>query len=817
MRYLLILISISYVLVSCDSSSEAVDSDLINFIPSKSILILKSESLSTSIQELTSTPLYQNNKDLPLLQQIESDFGFTTYFQQDAEAFLAITPIGERELATSIIIEDKNFSLDSIQLSQQKQIDYAGESISEFNLEGQTFYTTLLNEVRIASASKLIVENVIRAYNNQFRFDETFYKAHKAATGKTSLFIDLEQIKYLYKNEFDNLNTQSFEGLGQWMSLDVNLSQRDLNWSGVVLSKKENKKLNLFQNVSPRPFRIHEVTPNNATGFLSISFSDYKTLQKNRFNQNYTATSIYNNLFTDVNEVGVIQLASGAVVYDLVSRKATQTLDTLRIKSEVQAQFRNQTLYNLDSKNVFANFSPLLPNHKFSVFTVYDSHFLFAKSQETLENLLVNIDNRSVLSESPSFQKASEYMSASAHLVWGGQVDALVDYLKPTATSAFLPNLRDLEISDYKSVIMQATQENSFAFVNGMITTATTSLSSEEAVQVDRFKFENEIVSDPQFFTNWRTRQKEIVVQDDSHTLHLLDKTGKVLWTKPLDSRLVGDIQILDIYRNTRLQMAFTTQNKLYVLDKNGRDVSPFPLDFKDFITEGLSIFDYDNNGKYRFVVVQDDEIGMYDKYGKKVRGFNYKSQGKIRHNPRHIRIGRKDYILVENDLGLQILNRTGKVRVKPQETINASGNSWNLYQNKFSGTNAEGDFVQISDQGTISREDMNLAQNHFVAVNPDFRVTFSENVLNINGIEKTLDYGLYLPPQIHQLANRTFFSIVDQQANKLYVFDEQAELVEGFPVFGSSQIDVEMNQPSQLNILVKGDQNAILLYIKHF
>jgi len=28
---------------------------------------------------------------------------------------------------------------------------------------------------------------------------------------------------------------------------------------------------------------------------------------------------------------------------------------------------------------------------------------------------------------------------------------------------------------------------------------------------------------------------------------------------------------------------------------KNGNNVDPFPLDFNDFITEGLAIFDYDN------------------------------------------------------------------------------------------------------------------------------------------------------------------------------------------------------------------------------
>jgi len=78
-------------------------------------------------------------------------------------------------------------------------------------------------------------------------------------------------------------------------------------------------------------------------------------------------------------------------------------------------------------------------------------------------------------------------------------------------------------------------------------------------------------------------------------------------------------------------------KNKLYVLDKNGTNVNPFPLDFKDLVTEGLAIFDYDNNGKYRFVVVQDENILMFSKEGKLIKGFDYKAQGSIQRNPHNI------------------------------------------------------------------------------------------------------------------------------------------------------------------------------------
>lgn len=815
MRFSLLMLYVSLCMISCDFDAESTQGKLIDFIPSKSILVLESESLSETLEDFISTDLFENNKSLPLFKELQVNFRFVKYFKQDAEAFLAVTPIGERELATSLIIEDKYLNLDSLQLSKEKKIEYAGKSISEFNLEGFTFYSTLLNRVRIASESKLIIENVIRAHNNQFKFDAIFYKAHKAATGNSSVFINLEEANYLYKNEFDHLSPKSFQGLGKWLSLDLDVSKGNLKWSGVILSKENSKKLHLFNGTSPISFRLHEVTPTNAIGFMSLSFSSFETLQKNRASQNHSATSTFKSLFENTNEIGAIQLENGDLVYDMISNNVTQALDSLKVISEEESRFRNQTIYSFQPDNVFADFSPLVSNHKFAVFTVYDSHFLFAKDSEILENLLVNIDNKSVLSESSSFQNAAGVMSSSAHITWAGQLDEIIDRLETSATADFLPNLKDLDTKAYKSVIMQATQQNSFAFVNGMVAKAET--SSTEAIQARRIKLETNVATDPQFFTNWRTRQKDIVIQDSENILHLIDKNGKTLWTKSLESRVVGEILTFDIFRNTRLQMAFTTQNKLYVLDKNGTNVNPFPLGFQDLVTEGLAIFDYDNNGKYRFVVVQDENILMFSKEGKLIKGFDYKAQGSIQRTPQHIRIGRKDYILIENDLGLKILSRTASERVRPNQKLSSSANAWGLHKSSFTGTSVDGELIQIAENGMVQKTELNLSKNYFTAIHPKYVVTFSENKFNINGVNKTLDYGLYLPPQIHEQSNRTFFSIVDQQANKVYLFDEQAQLVPGFPVFGSSQIDLDMSKSSQLHFTVKGDDEALLLYTKNF
>ena len=68
--------------------------------------------------------------------------------------------------------------------------------------------------------------------------------------------------------------------------------------------------------------------------------------------------------------------------------------------------------------------------------------------------------------------------------------------------------------------------------------------------------------------------------------------------------------------------MAFATPKRIYIIDRNGNNVSPFPLKFNSEITQPLSIFDYDNNKNYRFLVTQDKFLLMYNRDARNVKWF---------------------------------------------------------------------------------------------------------------------------------------------------------------------------------------------------
>src|SRR5690606_14032510 len=151
---------------------------------------------------------------------------------------------------------------------------------------------------------------------------------------------------------------------------------------------------------------------------------------------------------------------------------------------------------------------------------------------------------------------------------------------------------------------LQFIHSEGFAHVNAVFLEAGENSETKGAVQLMALDLENPLAGSPQFFEYWRTGEQYIVAQDEKNILYLFDKQGDLKWKKELDGRILGKIKEVDLFKNKRLQMAFATPGGFYVIDRLGKDVSPFPVEFKN-LTQPLSVFDYAGNRDYRFVIVQ--------------------------------------------------------------------------------------------------------------------------------------------------------------------------------------------------------------------
>ena len=117
-----------------------------------------------------------------------------------------------------------------------------------------------------------------------------------------------------------------------------------------------------------------------------------------------------------------------------------------------------------------------------------------------------------------------------------------------------------------------------------------------------RFNLDAPLATNPKWIRNHRNKTMDIVVQDEKNVLYLFSNTGDLFWKKQLSGPIIGEIQQVDLYKNRRLQMAFRTQDRFIILDRNGKIVPPFNIKLPNDTPQHLSVFDYDGNRNYRFL-----------------------------------------------------------------------------------------------------------------------------------------------------------------------------------------------------------------------
>jgi hypothetical protein len=117
----------------------------------------------------------------------------------------------------------------------------------------------------------------------------------------------------------------------------------------------------------------------------------------------------------------------------------------------------------------------------------------------------------------------------------------------------------------------------------------------------------------------------------------------------------------------------------LHLLDRKGRTVENYPINLPSPASNGLSVFDYDNNKKYRILIASENrKIYNYDKYGKILDGWEFnKTVSTVSASIRHFSLKSKDYIItVDNRGAIYILDRRGKVRKTVSGFLNPPYNS---------------------------------------------------------------------------------------------------------------------------------------------
>ncbi len=334
--------------------------------------------------------------------------------------------------------------------------------------------------------------------------------------------------------------------------------------------------------------------------------------------------------------------------------------------------------------------------------------------------------------------------------------------------------------------IFQFKEGNNLASINGIISNYKNDSKNSEIELKFETSISNEIILGPLIVKNHNNNKNEIIVQDSENTIYLINDNGQIEWTKKINDKIIDEVKQIDSYKNGRLQYVFATPNSLHMIDRKGRDVGKFPLKFNDPITTPVSVFDYDNNKNYRLLITQNNELFMFDSKGNRVRGFNYNKKSKIITKPEHFRISNKDIIVFKTSDNLTILNRRGKVRIRINKDYNYSNDKILQYQNSLITTTVSNEIIKIDMNGN-SKLESSMSFNGKYTSDKKTIYTLQKNILSNSKKNIEIQFGKYENFSVISDKKNTLINLFDSQNNKLYLFDNEINIVRGFPVLADS------------------------------
>lgn len=817
MNYRISFLAVFFLVVGC-SKEISTSKPLLDFVPKDAAAIIKINDLSSFTTGLASNSILQELRMAPSLKSILEKVRFLNLMKPDSKGILALVANDTLGFESVFLATDVPglVRVDSVETPIVEDLDFKGIALKTYRFGKDVFYQSKLGTTFVMASTPELIENLVENLKNN-RASETLKKLYAISNEQKSatLYLDTKKSKAVLTSMFKSPSKIDMTKFSDWVSLDLGLSPAQLNLSGISIANDSVwNYVDLFANTKPLTPTTPKLTPASIDILMTFTFDDHRTFAQNQ-NAYLGENRPIDPLFETVEEVGVLQDDKKIAV--ILSTHGPESLtDHIEQITLSTIDFQGNQIMRLpDSRFIEKGFAPLTPGFRSNFCAFINDALVFSETREFLESIIRNHKNGTTFDQAISFTDLSESLAEDSNLFFISNSKSLK---KLQGTELVAPSYAEL-LSTMKSpftIAAQISADKNFYHTNIIIERQEKIKKNRGVTKVFDIKLDTTITARPQFVTNHLDQTKEIIAQDFNNVLYLISSKGKVLWKKQLDGPIQGGVKQVDVFKNGRLQLAFTTSKQFMVLDRNGKEVKRFTKTYDGGGLNPLAVFDYDGKKEYRFVVTQGKKTFMYNSKGEIVKGFKYTdAEDIILEAPKHLRIGTKDHLVFKLRNGsLKIMNRVGDVRVRVNEKIDFSDNGVYLNKDKFTLTDKKGTLYQIDVRGKVSKADLNLSNDHGMVATAKTLVLMNDNILTIRGKKVELELGVYTAPKLFYLYDKIYVGVTDLQSQKVYLFDSQAKPISNFPVFGNSIIDLgDMNNDRTLDMVVQGENGTIITY----
>ncbi len=611
--------------------------------------------------------------------------------QQQAVYAFNISDVNESE--NTLALFEKHFTAQKIS---------SGFYSCVLNCNGKcNFYLYTEAGLVIASTDRTLVEQISEKGKQSLSANKKFVASYKIAGKNKGMSLFVHQPFFYSQNwnrYFAPITKENFfaSTAEDWVPVDVGIEPSDINLQGFLPA--DSTRLNrIIQDQPAGDLKdLYEHLPYTTFSLEAVSLSDYGVFCKDNYmgdgaKRKSDLTKYSDSLSAD----GQTEIIS--FIGNYLGNFKTTTNDTIYEYGIVDAP------EELKARNFFRSTAD-------SVILNTDSANLFLFSDQRMFNLL----------SASFFSKGFRYASViNECAVFCNSVKGLAEYRRSvTEKTNFTGNERALNFiernfnSDLNYIYYSDVFRNKNEIRNSLSASLNKKLdeSPELFEKFDAIGFSLQKLKDKVFYKghasfnpknkmyqntlwealvdtdlykvpvpmiNHKTGEKELLCQDLSHNLYLISNTGKVLWKKNVGEKMLGDVTQIDFFGNGKLQMLFSSDNFIHLVDRNGNYVEGFPVKIKAGAAGGVSVFDYDNSRNYRlWMPLKNNTVICLNTNCKSVEGFvSVPIKAPLAGSIQHVLLQQKDYfILIDTAGNVYLTNRKGEQRASMTHKL-PSGN----------------------------------------------------------------------------------------------------------------------------------------------
>ncbi len=751
-----------------------------------------------------------------------------------------------------------------------KTSKYGKHSINEIaNAEnGQPLYWSFSGELMLVSPKSILLEQCIRQLSAKGINQNPWFKAvSKTVSGQAEVSFFLN---HTYFSDFagrllhpagssllgsPRQQVKALDQFAAWSEMDLNVSDDHFLLSGISAADDSlHHFLPVFAGQSPLRSGAGKILPAGTSFFCSYTFSDKESFFK-RLDAYFAHSDFYYKREEQMTHFGrstrskIREVFSGLVKDEILVAATTIPVDPanktvfflLHTNDRDKAEEQLNTLLQNYAKRQEMPYDSLTMTYSvgeevdYTVYrfplhslpgvwlgspfgmaearfvTFFDRYMVFANSERGIHEYLRSMTLGQPLGEDIGYRRFSRNTSSRANIHVYADINRSFALVKELFSQEMAEKMEENGETLRKFSVLgwQVRQEDEFYF-NSMVA-AFNPEARDHAQTTWQSTLGSNVILKPRLVDNHHDpSNREIIVQDENHLLHLLNGQGRVLWSLSLPGPIMGEIHQVDYYKNGNLQYLFNTREKLWLVDRNGKEVAHFPVQLRSPATNGVNVFDYDNNRNYRyFVAGEDQRVYAYDATGKIVQGWEFEKTAHPVTTPvEHYRIGRKDYIVFQDKSKVYIQNRRGQTRVETASWFENSQNPLAIDLNgrpKIVVTDTEGNVHYIYFNGEhVQKETGGFSSEHYFTVAdlngdevPDFIFVDGKEVTVINEEGKRLfrektENELSFPPNIYTFGpDLKKVGVTDATANRIYLFNPDGSQHEGFPLHGNTEFTI--------------------------